>query len=852
MRALFKNFYVQLVIRLSCMAVAASNLYAGQSVLYGGGPLYTDAAVNREMIRNSGFTTLVIWTIHVQPDGDLVLNNHKIVDDGVYVGRSEWPAEVAAFKSGQTSVSRIELGLSGHQSDTFLNIRDLVFSQGTGPDGRLYQNFQLLRELIPSVDGINFDEESHIYDTNVPYTMKQFSLMLADLGFHIELDVFCCSEVWTDIFNFVNGERPGTIDRIDLQCYAGGGGNDPCWWNARFGGLKVTPGLWAYPASESGGFWSRNPSQVESQMDTWNSSCNIAGGFMWYLDDMLLALDEYAVADYGNAINSALGIDPSRKIAATVYQHGHYWGWSVEVGEGPYGELEIAAAGGQIDDISSIQVRPGWKVTFYSEANFHGNSLVKTADDPTLDDDGWNDAVKSMTISRIREPLVTLYQHTDYWGWSADFLETGDYTADDIAVAGGLDNDASSLEVAPGYIAVFYEKDLFQGNTLIKTADDSTLVDDEWNDVVSSMKIRRDPTQITPLTLYQDCDYWGGWSADFDVGTYTLAQMAAAGALNDDASSLKIETGYTVTLYEHDHFQGESITLTADEFCLFDDGWNDRVSSLMIEGPFAPPGPYWQCNENTGSILNDSYGLFDGQLKNMTQEAWTQGKNCGALSFDGVNDYVEVNNYRGVTGGLSRTCAVWVKTSAVKGDILSWGLARSGGRWLLTLSETGSLQLAVYNGYRKGSIRINDGRWHHLAVVFENDGSPDTGDVKLYVDGAEDTAGDTLPQTIDTAPDGIVRLGIFPDSQNRYFEGRMDETRIFNRALAPTEIRTLFEMHALTADTRRDGRVNYQDFGQLAAVWENGSPRDGDLTCDGVVGFDDLMILIDEWLMQLP
>lgn len=338
------------------LVLAAPPAVGRQSVLYGGGPLYADAAAHRGLIRGSGFTTLVIWTVHVEADGDLVLNNHKIVDDGAYVGRADWPAEVAAFKSGTTSVSRIELGLSGHESQTFINIRDLVFAQGTGSGGVLHRNFKVIRDRIPAIDGFNYDEESHIYDQNVLYTMKEFSLMLADLGFNVELDVFCCSQAWTDVFNYVNGLRPGTIDRIDLQCYAGGGGNDPCWWNGQFGGLRVTPGLWAYPSTESGGYWSRNPGQVAAQMGAWNSACSLAGGFMWYLDDMLLALDQYPVADYGAALNGALGIDPARKIAATLYQHSDHWGWSVEVGAGPWGEVEISDAGGAITDVSSLVV----------------------------------------------------------------------------------------------------------------------------------------------------------------------------------------------------------------------------------------------------------------------------------------------------------------------------------------------------------------------------------------------------------------------------------------------------------------------------------------------------------------
>ena len=661
---------------------------ARQSVLYGGGPLYTNAAGNRNMIRASGFTTLVIWTLHVEADGDLVLNNQKIVDNGVYVGRADWPAEVAAFKTGTTSVTRIELGLSGHESQTFLNIRDLVFSQGTGSGGMLYKNFKVLHDRIPAIDGLNYDEESHLYDTNVLYTMKEFSLMLADLGFHIELDVFCCSQAWTDVFNYVNGARPGTIDRIDLQCYAGGGGNDPSWWNGQFGGLRVTPGLWSYPATESGGYWSRNPSQVQSQMGTWNGQSSLAGGFMWYLDDMLLALDQYPVASYGAAINNALGIDPTRKIGAILYQHTDYWGWSVEVGTGPYGQVEIANAGGTINDTSSIVVRPGWKVTFFSEANFTGNTLVKTASDRSLVDDGWNDTVKSLIVSPVKEPPATIYQHTDHWGWSAD-LEVGSYTLAQLVAAGAANDDLSSIKVAPGYIVTLYEDDNFQGATLVKTADDATLVDDSWNDRASSLIVAIDPNR-KPVSIFKDAAYWGSWSARFATGAYTLAQIQAAGGLNDDITSVKVLPGYAVTFYEHDNFQGATLVKTADDFCLFDDGWNDRASSMVVSTVNNIAYAQWAVRKGLGAGAGDTSGL----------DADADGRsNLAEFALDGNPVSPASDNKQRVllqTSGASRflTMTFPVRTGAVFAATSGGG--RSATRDGVTYLVEGSDNLGSY------------------------------------------------------------------------------------------------------------------------------------------------------------
>jgi hypothetical protein len=83
-------------------------------------------------------------------------------------------------------------------------------------------------------------------------------------------------------------------------------------------------------------------------------------------------------------------------------------------------------------------------------------------------------------------------------------------------------------------------------------------------------------------TLRQHCDYTG-WTANFAIGNYNLAAIRAAGGINDDASSLRVPAGMRVTLYEHDNFTGTSLVRTADDNCLVNEGWNDRVSSLRVE-----------------------------------------------------------------------------------------------------------------------------------------------------------------------------------------------------------------------------------------------------------------------------
>ncbi|MFY0580863.1 hypothetical protein ACN28S_47410 [Cystobacter fuscus] len=83
-------------------------------------------------------------------------------------------------------------------------------------------------------------------------------------------------------------------------------------------------------------------------------------------------------------------------------------------------------------------------------------------------------------------------------------------------------------------------------------------------------------------TLYQDINH-GGYAAALPVGRYNLATLKAWGVRNDDITSLKVASGYKVTLYADDNFTGASLTKTADDASLVDDNWNDVVTSLIVE-----------------------------------------------------------------------------------------------------------------------------------------------------------------------------------------------------------------------------------------------------------------------------
>jgi hypothetical protein len=259
--------------------------------VYGGGPFYYSREITIPEIRQTGFKWICIWTIHVMnEDGDLNFNaEFPLVEDGVYIGDATYPyfdEDVATIKTAPTTVEWIEFGLSAWGSSTFDHIKTIVETYGTGPGSPLYENFRALKEAIPEVDAISFDDES-TYDAP---SATEFAVMLADLGYKVSLCPYTRWSFWSSVESGTNDQRPGTIRNVHLQCYAGGYGNNPCTWRDYFSsGINVMPGV------TDGG-------NIGNRMANWNDECTIYGGWVWIYDDFYGDLP--LAQSYADAINN--------------------------------------------------------------------------------------------------------------------------------------------------------------------------------------------------------------------------------------------------------------------------------------------------------------------------------------------------------------------------------------------------------------------------------------------------------------------------------------------------------------------------------------------------------------------
>jgi len=190
---------------------------------------------------------------------------------------------------------------------------------------------------------------------------------------------------------------------------------------------------------------------------------------------------------------------------------------------------------------------------------------------------------------------------------------------------------------------------------------------------------------------------------------------------------------------------------------------------------------YYSLN---GNAVDASANSHDGIL--IGNPRTVSGKFGEALEFSGAGDYVQVADYIPVSGAADRAVTAWIKTSSTGiNGIVAWGVVQSQRKWVIR-QQNEFLRLEIEGAAIRGRIRLADDQWHHIAVSFANDGTPELGDVEFYIDGALDSHQDSTSR-IDTSSTGNLEIGRNLKNDG-FFQGSIDEVKIYNRALTAEEI----------------------------------------------------------------
>ena len=203
---------------------------------------------------------------------------------------------------------------------------------------------------------------------------------------------------------------------------------------------------------------------------------------------------------------------------------------------------------------------------------------------------------------------------------------------------------------------------------------------------------------------------------------------------------------------------------------------------------------YWSFNEGTSTIANDysgngTTGTLTTTGSNLPQ--WVPGKFGSALSFDGSSNYVNVPN--GFTLSSGYTWCAWMESPNAPTTTSGLSLPISNkAAWGFNWNYNNSSYVqAVWHdtssgyAYAQLTTPLQANTWYFICGSW--DGS---NDLDAYLNGTLQTT--TTGVTSAEPPGGPFEIGAYSSGSN-YFNGTIDDVRIYDRALSATEVAGLYQ-----------------------------------------------------------
>ncbi len=292
-----------------------------------------------------------------------------------------------------------------------------------------------------------------------------------------------------------------------------------------------------------------------------------------------------------------------------------------------------------------------------------------------------------------------------------------------------------------------------------------------------------------------------------EIGSYELDFVEAKdneALVNVVASGKIIDSGILVPgeVVEFKRGDDNYLVFLVDEIFAHGDGSEIRISQLLA-GRIVVEAPKIQSVEEEGLVFylpldekegTDVYDYSGGDYRGSIYGAkWTEGMVNSALEFDGLADYVEIPETSDTFEEGDHTFSLWLKSTGERDNTkyilchynwrFYWG---SDSKICFTVGRMNNGEGPAYGITAEVPEIKSD--WIHLAGVY----NPSENKILLYVNG--EYAGET-----DIGKDEIwtdygnhnLLIGTSKHGAATFFEGLVDEVRIYDRALSQQEIREI-------------------------------------------------------------
>ncbi len=210
---------------------------------------------------------------------------------------------------------------------------------------------------------------------------------------------------------------------------------------------------------------------------------------------------------------------------------------------------------------------------------------------------------------------------------------------------------------------------------------------------------------------------------------------------------------------------------------------------------------YWSFDEATGTIAHDFSGR--GNAGALTGgPIWTPGKSGTAVLLNGSSDYVNITSIIGEFNVDKGTLSTWIKitpAATLEKEVLN---IRADGNNEIEMTDFDGIGGLNFR-FKYRTLTINstdisdDNTWHMVTMTWDTTADQ----FKAYVDGVQTGSTQT---TLGSWAGAITGANLGANTAaNGFLPGRLDETRIYNRALSATEIATLYKVGSAKINTSK-------------------------------------------------
>lgn len=255
------------------------------------------------------------------------------------------------------------------------------------------------------------------------------------------------------------------------------------------------------------------------------------------------------------------------------------------------------------------------------------------------------------------------------------------------------------------------------------------------------------------------------------------------------------------------------------------------TSSLSITRTLAPNNAglvgYWSFEEGKGSQAGDMSGR--GNNGNINGATWIDGKRGKGIDFNGTSNYISISDAGSSSLDVSSSVSIslWVNPDTLANGYHNL-IAKGTSSINYFIDVNGTTDLVDFNGPHTcvdlaASTTLPIGTWTHIVGVYDDAANTQN----IYFNGVLDTSNSCSNAM--QMNDAAVRIGDFYGVE--YFNGKIDEIRIYNRALSAAEVVGLYQSSGrrVTVNSSQNNQITTG----LVGLWSfNGPDISGSLALD--------------------